>query len=59
MGHHPSTIHRFINKYKKTGSIENLPRSGRPPALNVVEKNTLVNKVMKNRHAPLHELLIH
>ena len=57
MGRDPTTIRRFINKYKNTGSIENLPRSGRPPAVNVVEKNALVNEVMKNRRAPLHEVI--
>ena len=57
MGRDPTTIRRFINKYKKTGSIENLPRSGRPPALNIIEKNALVNEVKKNRRAPLHEVV--
>src|SRR5688500_15508956 len=46
MGRDPTTIRRFINKYKTTGSTGNLPRSGRPPALNIVEKN-----------APLHEVV--
>jgi len=57
IGRDPTTIRRFINKYKKTGSIENLPRLGRPPALNIVEKNALVNEVKKNRRAPLHEVV--
>lgn len=53
----PTTIRRFIKKYKKTGSIENLPRSGRPPALNIIEKSALVNEVKRNRRAPLHEVV--
>ncbi|CAG8502887.1 9297_t:CDS:2 [Funneliformis caledonium] len=57
MGRDPTTIRRFINKYKKTVSIENLPRSGRPPALNIIEKNALVNEVKRNRRAPLHEVV--
>ncbi|CAB4488437.1 unnamed protein product [Rhizophagus irregularis] len=39
MGRDPTTICRFIDKYKKTGKTENLPRSGRPSALNDNEKN--------------------
>ena len=57
MGRDPTTIRRFINKYQKTGSIENLPRPGRPPALNVVEKSALVNEVTKNRRAPLYKVI--
>ena len=55
MGYYPFTIHWFINKYKKTGSIENLLWPEQPSALNVVEKNAFVNEVMKNRCAPLHK----
>ena len=40
MGRDPTTIRRFINKYKETGTTENLPRSGRPPALNNDEKES-------------------
>ena len=45
----PTTIQRFIAKYRKTGKIENLPRSGRPPALNNYKKNTLLRKAKKER----------
>jgi transposase len=47
MGHDPTTICRFIARYKKTGKTENLPCSGQPPALNDSEKNALINKVTK------------
>ncbi|GET58377.1 IS630 family transposase [Rhizophagus irregularis DAOM 181602=DAOM 197198] len=57
MGRDPTTIRRFIDKYKKTGVTENLPRSGRPPALNNNEKNALINEVKKNRREPLHEII--
>ncbi|GET66162.1 IS630 family transposase [Rhizophagus irregularis DAOM 181602=DAOM 197198] len=57
MGRDPTTICRFIDKYKKTGVTENLPRSGRPPALNNNEKNALINEVKKNRREPLHEII--
>ena len=57
MGRDPTTIKRIIDRYKKTGKTENLPRSGRPPALNDNEKNALINEVTKNRRKPLHEVI--
>src|ERR1041385_6436499 len=57
MGRDPTTIRRFINKYKETGNIENLPRTGRPPALNNDEKDALTNEVIKNRRIPIHEVI--
>ena len=57
MGRDPTTIRRFINKYKETGKIENLPRTGRPPALNNDEKDALTNEVIKNRRIPIHEVI--
>uniref|UniRef100_U9T424 Uncharacterized protein n=1 Tax=Rhizophagus irregularis (strain DAOM 181602 / DAOM 197198 / MUCL 43194) TaxID=747089 RepID=U9T424_RHIID len=57
MGRDPTTIRRFIDKYKKTGKTENLLRSGRPSALNNNEKNALINEVTKNRREPLHEVI--
>src|ERR1044072_4870715 len=57
MGHDPTTIRRFINKYKETGNIENLPRTERPPALNNDEKDALTNEVIKNRRIPIHEVI--
>ncbi|CAB5375279.1 unnamed protein product [Rhizophagus irregularis] len=46
MGRDPTTIRRFIDKYKKTGKTENLPCSGRPSALNDNEKNALINETL-------------
>ena len=40
MGRDPTTIWRFIGKYKKTGKTENLPRFGCPSVLNNDEKCT-------------------
>jgi len=57
MGRDPTTICRFIDKYKNTGKTENLPRLGHPPALNDNEKNALINEVTKNRRKPLHEVI--
>ena len=57
MGRDPTTIRRFIAKYQKTGKIENLPQSGRPPALNNYQKNTLLQKAKKERRKPLHEIV--
>ncbi|GBC48705.2 transposable element tc3 transposase, putative [Rhizophagus irregularis DAOM 181602=DAOM 197198] len=57
MGRDPTTIRRIIDRYKKTGKTENLPRSGRPPALNNNEKNALINKVTQDRCEPLHEVI--
>ena len=57
MGCDPTTIRWFINKYQTTGSIENLPRSGRPPTLKIIEKNALVNEVKRNWRALLHEVV--
>src|SRR6266516_7838866 len=57
MGRDPTTIWRFIDKYKKTGKTENLPRSGHPPVLNNDEKSVLVNEITQNRCEPLHKVV--
>jgi transposase len=53
-----STIRSFIKRYKETGSIENLPRCGRPSAITERQKRLLVRETTKNRRAPLSELAI-
>ncbi|CAG8625183.1 2573_t:CDS:2 [Diversispora eburnea] len=53
----PTTVCRFIAKYKKTGKTENLSRPGWSPALNNDEKDALVNEATKIRCAPLHEII--
>ncbi|CAG8609667.1 50_t:CDS:2 [Funneliformis mosseae] len=57
MGRDPTTIRRIIDRYKKTGKTENLPRSGRPPALDDNETNALINEVTQDRREPLHEVI--
>ncbi|GET49791.1 IS630 family transposase [Rhizophagus irregularis DAOM 181602=DAOM 197198] len=57
IGRDPTTIRRIIDRYKKTGKTENLPRSGRPLALNNNEKNALINKITQDRREPLHEVI--
>lgn len=53
----PTTIRRFLAKHKRTGKIENLPRSGRPEALNKQEKVALLKKATKERRKPLREIV--
>ena len=49
----PTTIRRFLAKYKRTKKIANLPRSGCPPALKKQEKTAIVKKAVKERRVPL------
>jgi transposase len=57
IGRDPTTIRRFIAKYQQTGSIENLPRSGRPSVLDNKEKKKLIKEATKKRRAPLKEIV--
>lgn len=57
VGWDPTTIRRFIKKYKKTGSIKNLSRAGRPPVLNSQEKRILIQEATKERRLPLREII--
>lgn len=57
MGRDPTTIRRFIAKYKKTKKIENLPRSGRPQVLSDQKKIALVEEAMRKRRKPLHTII--
>lgn len=43
-----STVRYIINKYKITGSVENLPRSGRPKILNDREERAILKEVQKD-----------
>lgn len=43
------TAREIVLKAKKTGSVENLPRSGRPKKTTTREDNTIVREVKKNR----------
>jgi transposase len=53
----PTTIRRFLAKYRKTKKIENLPRSGRPQALSKREKVVLQREAIKERHKPLRDII--
>jgi len=53
----PTTIRRFLAKYKKTKKIKNLRRSGRLQALNNTEKEALIQKTIVARHKPLREII--
>ena len=53
----PTTIRRFIAKYKSTEKIDNLPRSGWPKALNNNEKNELLQEVINERCKPLYDIV--
>ena len=57
LGRAPTTIRRFLAKYKRTKKIENLPRSGRPPILKKQEKTAVVKKVLKERRVPLLQIV--
>ena len=45
LGRDPSTICRFLTKYKKTGKSENLPQSGRSRVLGDHDKSLLICEV--------------
>ncbi|KAG9291215.1 hypothetical protein G9A89_021717 [Geosiphon pyriformis] len=53
----PTTIRRFLAKYKRTKKIENLPRSGRPHILKDKQKNALIQKAIKERSKPLRDIV--
>jgi transposase len=45
------TVSHIIKKYSSTGSVEDLPRSGRPPSIDVTnsEDNVITNTIRKKR----------
>jgi len=45
----PSTAYDLANKFKDTGSVENLPRSGRPPTLSDQDKRQIIRTAKKQR----------
>jgi transposase len=59
MGRDPTTIRRFIKKYKETGATENLPRSGRPLLSIIMKKMHLHMKLHKIDALLYMKLLIH
>ena len=51
-----STISRIWNRYKRTGSIENKRRSGRPNKLTETEKHHVIITAKRNRKITWNEL---
>ncbi|KAF5312429.1 hypothetical protein D9619_003837 [Psilocybe cf. subviscida] len=51
-----STARNIVQKYRKTGSVENLPRSGRPTALTDADKRQFVRAAQSHRRKALTEL---
>lgn len=45
----PSTTHRIFKRWKEDATLENKPRSGRPPKLTEAEKRYIVLLVKRNR----------
>ena len=44
-----STVKNFLHRYYKRGTVENLPRTGRPEILTKRDKRTILRAVRKNR----------
>lgn len=51
-----TTVAYAIQRFKKTGSSENISRPGRPSILTKRDKNHLARMVKLNRFKPLHEI---
>ena len=49
-------VSRVISRYRQCGSVENRPRTGRPPILSCRAKRVLLKDVKKSRNAPLQEI---
>ncbi|KAJ3519633.1 hypothetical protein NMY22_g13113 [Coprinellus aureogranulatus] len=52
----PRTAQRIINRYLKTGSTKNLPRTGHPRLLTDADERVIIWDTRKHRRAPLQEL---
>jgi len=50
------TVYRIIHRFQATGSIENLPASGRPQLMSARDKRSLIRSVKNNRSTPLMEI---
>ena len=44
-----STVKKFLHRYYKRGTVENLPRTGWPEVLTKRDKRTILRAVRKNR----------
>lgn len=52
-----SSVSRLIAKFKKTGSVENKPRKGRPSIIGEPERNALIEIGRKNRQWTFEKVL--
>ena len=50
------TVYRIIQRFQATGSIENLPASGRPQLMSARDERSLIRSVKNNRSTPLKEI---
>lgn len=55
-GINSSTTRNIVQKFRNTGSVENLPRSGRPRALTDSDKRHFIRAVRKARRKPLSDI---
>ena len=53
---HRSTLHRWIQRYKKTGKMVPLPRGHNPPALNARQMQRLDKMLQSNADMTLRQL---
>lgn len=51
-----STCQRILRKYERTGTVSDLPRSGRPPALNVRQQRLVRREMLKDRRKTLRQM---
>jgi transposase len=53
-----SAVSLILTKYNNTNSVEDLPRSGRPPLLDITKRNNnpITNVIQKNRKATSKEI---
>ena len=51
----PSTVRRWVRRFRQTGSVATLPRSGRPPVITPEQEPALRAQVAAHPDAPLTE----
>jgi hypothetical protein len=51
-----STVENFLHRYYKRGTVENLPRTGRPEILTKRDKQTILCAARKNRQYTLEQV---
>lgn len=55
-GINESSARNISTRFRNTGSVENLPRSGRPRALTDADKRYLIRATQKERRKPLADI---